>query len=545
MRWNGAISVQRGAALLFLLLLLPLAVRAQDSGKLEAEARKAFDSGRFKEAGEKFAQAAARSSEEEKADLHIQSAWSYYIAGNTRAAREALKAAFSARPQLEVIAEFYSPDFSRLAQSVRAEISGAVPSPALTEAKRAAREKLDQGKPEEALADLKGLEASPDPQVHRLLAEAYDRLGRAAEADTARRRASEAERAMITSSPIGAGPSSGLPGSVPAINAASLIEAAENALRAGDARVAEALARRALEGEPRNAEAHRLAADAALALDQDADAERGFTAAVALDSGNARAELGLAKVAERQKKWNTAASHYRRSLELNPRNVGAARGLGRSMDALGDSTGARLAYGRAIETDPSDASARNDFGVFLFRAGELDRAMQELIEAVRLEPQRAVLHENLGRAFRKKGMRKESERELADAARLAPNEKDVWTLLGHLRAERKAPEEAATAYASAFHLDPANEEAASGLGAVLAEAGKLAEAETALVKALEANPKSAVLWNNLGVVRTRRGTFGGAVEAFQKAIALDANLEAAKSNLLRAQQLFALERAAS
>ena len=48
-----------------------------------------------------------------------------------------------------------------------------------------------------------------------------------------------------------------------------------------------------------------------------------------MDASNARAELGLAQIADRQKKWNTAASHYRRALELDPRNLPTAMGLGR------------------------------------------------------------------------------------------------------------------------------------------------------------------------------------------------------------------------
>ena len=77
------------------------------------------------------------------------------------------------------------------------------------------------------------------------------------------------------------------------------------------------------------------------------------------------------------------------------------------------------------------------------------------------------------------------------------------------------------------------------------EAGKLAEAESALARALEARPDSALLWNNLGVVRTRRGAYAPAVEAFQKALSIDAGLESARSNLTRARELYAIDRALS
>ncbi len=529
---------------------LPLAAAAQESGKLEAEAKRLFDAGRFKDAGEKYLKAAEAPdvAPDHKADLHLQSAWAYFISGSSKVAREGLKAAYAARPALEVPAEFYSPDFARLALAVRAEVVGAsqLPAPDVAELKRTAREKLNEGRVEDALYDLKRAESSTDPQLHRLLAEAYERLGKGVEADAARRRATDLERGLVTTVPIGAPPPGPVPtAGPPPASIAPLLEAAERALKDGDVRGVQTMAARALEMDPKSSEAHRVAADASLALGQDAEAEREYTAAIVLDAGNPRAELGLARLAEKQKKWNTAASHYRRSLELNARNVPAALGLGRSMDELKDRTAARLAYGRAIEIDPGSAEARNDFGVFLYRSEETERALEELIEAVRLAPNRPVFHENLGRAYRKKGMRREAERELADAARLAPNDLSVWNTLGLLRMEQKRADEAATAYASACNLDPRSEEAAAGLGVALMESGKLAEAETALVKALEVRPDSALLWNNLGVVRTRRGSFAPAVDAFQKALSIDANLEAAKTNLVRARELYAIDRATS
>ena len=151
---------------------------------------------------------------------------------------------------------------------------------------------------------------------------------------------------------------------------APLLESAERNLSAGDFRAAASYAKQASEADPKNPEAHRLAGEAALQGGQEGEAEREFTAALALDSQNARAQLGVARVTEAQKKWNTAASHYRRALELDPTSVVAARGLGRSMSALGDKSAARLAFGRAIEIDPISAPARNDFGVFLYRSDE-------------------------------------------------------------------------------------------------------------------------------------------------------------------------------
>ncbi len=544
-----SLLVKAAALFAACLTVLPAVLPAQDPGRLESDAKRAFDAGRFVEAGEKYARAAEMTAaSDRKGELYFQSGWAFFIGGKSGPARDSLRAAFTARPTLGIEPELYSPDFVRLARSVQTEVTGAgLPGVDATEIKRTAKEKIADGKAAEALYDLKKIESSNDPQVHRLLADAYDRLGRPSDADAQRRKASELDRGLVTAVPIGTPPPAPSPGpgsAPPPSGTAQMVEAADKALQAGDFRGAQAMARRTLDLDPRSSEAHRLAGDGSLGLGQDSDAEREYAAAIVLDAGNSGAEYGLGRLAERQKKWNTAASHYRRALELNSKSVPAALGLGRSMEEV-DKTAARIAYGRAIEIDPSSAEARNDFGVFLIRSGEADRAVSELIEAVRLAPQKSVYHENLGRVLRRQGKIKEAEREVGEATSLSPNDTDAWATLGHLRMESKKYDEAATAFRAAADLDPTSEEAASGLSAALLEAGRAADAEAALTKALGANPKSAVLWNNLGVVRSRRATYPGAIEAFEKALEIDGNFEAAKANLARAEQLAAIDRAAA
>ena len=534
------------AALLVCLAALPLA--AQDSGKLEADAKRAFDAGRFQEAGEKYAKAAEAPdlTADRKSELSFQSAWAYFIGGNSKAARENMKAAFTARPNLEIVADFYSPDFVRMAQVVRAEVAGSsAPPPDTAELKRTAREKLAEGKAAEALYDLKRAESSNDPQIHRLMADAYDKLGRGSEAEAERKKASDLDRNVVTATPLPGTVAAAPPAAGSGVSLAPLLESAEASLKKGDYRNAQVIASRGLDVDPKSSEAHRIIADAAFALGKEADAEREYSAAITLDPGNSKAELGLAQLAEMQRKWNTAASHYRRAGELNTKSVPAALGLGRTMEELKEKTSARIAFGRAVETDPTDPVARNDYGVFLARSDETDQSIEQLSEAVRLSKENAVYHENLGRAYRKKGQAAEADRELSEASRLSPNDPLVWAALGHLRADQKRYDDAAVAYRTAWNLDPTGEEAASGLSAALIASGKTAEAEAVLVKAVEGSPKGASLWNNLGVARTRRGDFAGAVDAFQKAIGLDGNFDAARANLARAEQLAALERAAS
>ncbi len=215
------------------------------------------------------------------------------------------------------------------------------------------------------------------------------------------------------------------------------------------------------------------------------------------------------------------------------------------MDAVGDESAARIAYGRAIEIDSSSAEARNAIGVLLYRAGDFDQAIVHFSEAAKSRPQEAAYRENLGRAYRRKAMAKEAEETLAEAAGLGTPSARLWSSIGHLRAEQKQMDQARAAFTSALEAEPGNEEAATGLAAVLVDAGKIPDAETILLDALAVTPASGVLWNDLGVVRIRRGDFPGAVEALKKALTAEKPPEPTAANLERAEQLLALDRAAS
>ncbi|HEY7862502.1 MAG TPA: hypothetical protein VIE39_02515, partial [Thermoanaerobaculia bacterium] len=232
--------MRRALALLLLLLFATATASAQsaDPERLEADAKKAFDAGKFREAAQMYSQAAqaAGIAPERRADMHVQAAWSHYIAGSARGARDELAKAFAARPELEIVADFYSPEFASLSRVVRAEVAPGAADPATVIA--GARAKLETGRAEEALADLKKIESSSDPRVHQLLADAYERLGRSAEAETARRRASELERGVVSSSalpPTGsalpAGTEPGLAAPAAPLSAAPMMEAASAALR--------------------------------------------------------------------------------------------------------------------------------------------------------------------------------------------------------------------------------------------------------------------------------------------------------------------------
>ena len=508
---------------------LAAAAAAQDAAKLEAEAKSAFDSGRFKEAGEKYAAAAEAPGLPPTArrDLHLQSALGVLhrrqLQERARAAQVGARRASGPPGRRPTSTAPTSPTSPR-PSAARSPERACPPSTSRSSSARPAPSS-PTARPRTPLYDLKRAAESTDPEVFRILADAHDRLGprrRGRRRAAARLGSREGPRQLGADRRARSTPRAPPPvAPAPVAPSAPLLESRGARPRLGR------LPRRGRPSPgrpprpiPKNAEAHRMLGDAALLGGQDGEAEREFTAAIVLDSGNAQGRARpRARVAEQQKKWNTAASHYRRALELNPRSVAAARGLGRSMSALGDKSAARIAFGRAIEIDPTSAEARNDFGVFLFRSDETgprgrgaDRGGPPGPAPARSttrtwgapSARRACSRRRSASSPRPRVSRPTRPRRGRPSARSARSSRSPTT-------RRPPSRRRSTSTRSARRRRPASPPSSP-------RAGKLPEAETALIKAIESNTKSPALWNNLGVIRTQRGDYPGALEAFSKAL---------------------------
>ena len=523
---------------------------AADTEKLVADARRAFEAGKFREAAAKYLQASNESGLEPDrvADLALQSAWACYIGGDVPGSRQALKKAYLARPQLEVLPEFYSDDFAKLAGEIKKEMPPP-PKIDLEALKASARERLAGGLAQDVVYDLKRVADSTDPEVHRLLAQAYEKLGKTAEADVEKKRASVLESGGISSSSIGAlpPPPPSAPAAAPpppAVNVNELLASADQALGRRDFAAAAETARKAQDADPRSAPAHRIAGEAALGQSDAATAEREFLAASALDPADPRTQIGLAQIAEKANQPNTAAAHYRRALELNPRSLPAASGLAEALVQLGDKSGARLAFGQATEIDPANAAARDRYGVFLASENELGPAIDQGIEAVRLDGSVAAYHAHLGRDYMRSKMTKEAERELREGLRLDPKDAWCWNALGTVLLSKNDGAGAAEAFSHSLELSSGDETAITGKAAGLSASGNWTAAAELLRTSQEQRPDSAILAHDLGVVEFQLGRYAESARAFEAESRLSPSSAEAQAALAKARAARDLEAAA-
>ncbi len=105
--------------------------------------------------------------------------------------------------------------------------------------------------------------------------------------------------------------------------------------------------------------------------------------------------IGLARMAERSDDLAKAEHHYRKALELAPKNAEALMGYAHMLDRQQKLAQACELYRMTVQAYPGNATARNDLGICCARQGKLEEAVTSLQQAVQLRPDQARYRNNL------------------------------------------------------------------------------------------------------------------------------------------------------
>ncbi len=535
------------------------------SESLEREARSAFKTGRFRDAANKFQDAAASAPEmARRGKMELQAAWSFFNDRNLRAAREAIRRAFGVDPGLEVVPEFYSPEFLKLVDDIRSALRSApaIPPPPvdLAELKRVSEEKLKDGRSAEVIYDLTNLPPGRlDPEMWALLARAYEASGQTAEAAATRRRAALPAAAtpptgappavsapplpQPVSSPPGPSPpppASRSVGQPPAV--LETLAGGRAALQRGDAFQAQSAANRAIEMEPNSSEAYRLLGDAYLARGEKALAEANWRQSLKLDEKNEATLLTLSDFQLAETNWASAIETLGKAASLNSANAERLLALGRKVREAHDLPHAVLVFAAAAKLFPNDGALQTELAATLVEAGDLNAALEPLMKAAAIFPNSAVARGNLAAVLRRKGLRREAEREYREALRIDSGYLPALSGLGCLLLGGGQAREAAGFFEHASLLDPAN----AGLVLGLTRARKAIDGPEAAAAILEraTSLNDSELWNEAGAIAYERERYGEAAGYFDNAVTKDAASSIYKSNRDRARAVAAFLSAA-
>jgi Flp pilus assembly protein TadD len=203
---------------------------------------------------------------------------------------------------------------------------------------------------------------------------------------------------------------------------------------------------------------------------------------------------------ERSTVWGDDVALWRDCVEKSPLKPRPHNNLGSALSNRERFEEAAVHLARAVELNPEYGDARYNLGYVLVRLGQLEAGIRELTEAVRLEPENFMAHNNLGVAFLIREDYPQAVEQLKEAVRLKP---DFASAHNNLGVALKNHDDLAGAVASlreALRLNPAYAEAWNNLGAALRAQGKLAEAAESFRRALQLAPNYAAARRNLDEV---------------------------------------------
>ena len=134
-----------------------------------------------------------------------------------------------------------------------------------------------------------------------------------------------------------------------------------------------------------------------------------------------------------------AVTHYRRALEMNPRDASAQHNLGAALARQGRREEAIEHYRRALEIDPQHAAAHHNWGVALGRLGQWDEAASHFAQALRIDRYRPETHTAWGIMLGQQGRWDEATQHFASALQLAPGDALALRNLEAARARTSPP----------------------------------------------------------------------------------------------------------
>jgi TolB-like protein/DNA-binding winged helix-turn-helix (wHTH) protein/Flp pilus assembly protein TadD len=212
-----------------------------------------------------------------------------------------------------------------------------------------------------------------------------------------------------------------------------------------------------------------------------------FNQALALDSGHAPSEAGLADAYNLLPRYGTtptrtalleAKQHALAALALDPDLAEAHAALAKVQHSLDwDWAGAEASFQRAIDSSPGYATAHQWYSVFLLTTGRVDEGIAEAERARALDPLSPVINLHLAYSLSYRDRLDEAEAAIQRALELEPRYANAHFLAGWIHLRRDDPEAARTDFTTAIDLAGNPREYLGGLAAAEVAAGRRDEAQ--------------------------------------------------------------------
>lgn len=217
-------------------------------------------------------------------------------------------------------------------------------------------------------------------------------------------------------------------------------------------------------------------ANAAAHAGRHAEAETIAREALAGDPRNAFATIVVANAEMAQEQYARAIADYRAYAALVPRSAEPHHRMAVCYARLGDLGKALAEEDAAVSIDPRDPDVRNHRGGLLAARGRVDDAIAELRAAVDIAPDSAVFRVGLARVLVTAGQLDQADAELQQALRRSADNPDAHAVYGALLVARQRPDAAIAEFQRSLAVRPQADDVRLDLANTLERAGREAEA---------------------------------------------------------------------
>lgn len=148
---------------------------------------------------------------------------------------------------------------------------------------------------------------------------------------------------------------------------------------------------------------HQLLGEAALAQENQAEAEREFLLALKINPRSVDVLTAMGELRRSQSSFDEALEYYSRAEAVGPPGYDIAYGLGACYSYKQDHARAVTYFRKAVSLDPGSGAGHFALGNALFQNGQTQAAIPELKAALTAEPKLKQAYFLLGRAYQKLG----------------------------------------------------------------------------------------------------------------------------------------------
>ncbi len=289
-------------------------------------------------------------------------------------------------------------------------------------------------------------------------------------------------------------------------------------------------AKEVLDFDPHNLAARLVRTSGLAAMGNTALARAELTQTISQYPNAAEAQLQLAVLDLREKKFKEAEQRFRQVYRDHPADLRGLLGVAETYAQQEQYDQAIALLQGELSKFPGRLELKNDLGDFGVRAKKYDLAIQQYEAIIAVRPDAGDVYVRLGQALALKGDTDAAARTFDKAKQLRPNDPDAYLQLALLMEKTNRRPQARAIYEQVLKLRPDQPVALNNLAYLLADIGTGGDLDQALQYAQTARqkqPDNPDITDTLGWVYIRKNLTSNAIDLYRDLMANEATSKGA------------------